>query len=465
MGVEDHAGSLSKEETSNLRKKHIGPSCKLFFRKDPLKIVRGEGVYLYDEAGQPYLDCINNVAHVGHCHPRVVAAGQRQMAILNTNSRFLHDNLVVYAERLCSTLPGDLSVAFLVNSGSEANDLALRIAHQHTGNRDVITVDHAYHGHVMSLIDISPYKFNKPGGAGCPEHTWVAPCPDSYRGKYWQTNYPDQDLGELYASDVADIIERMAAKGRRPSAFIAESLQSCGGQIIYPDSYLANVYRQVRAAGGVVIADEVQVGFGRVGSHMWAFETYGAADSANAVVPDIVTMGKPMGNGHPIAAVITTPAIAASFASTGIEYFNTYGGNPVSCAIGQAVLDTLEAEDLMGNAARVGAQLLAGFRRLADKYTCVGDVRGRGLFLGLDLVKDRNTREPATALAHHVLTRLKVEERILLQSDGPHDNVLKFKSPLVFSGEHAERLLAALDRILADTQGEVVSNGTTLQTE
>lgn len=249
----------------------------------------------------------------------------------------------------------------------------------------------------------------------------------------------------------------MAAKGRRPSAFIAESLQSCGGQIIYPDSYLANVYRSVRAAGGVVIADEVQVGFGRVGSHMWAFQTYGADGGPNAVVPDIVTMGKPMGNGHPVAAVITTPEIAASFASTGIEYFNTYGGNPVSCAIGQAVLDTLEAEDLMGNAVRVGALLLAGFRRLAERHNCVGDVRGRGLFLGLDLVKDRRTREPATALAQHVLTALKTEERILLQTDGPHDNVLKFKAPLVFSVENAERLLEALGRILREAEEANVS--------
>ena len=257
----------------------------------------------------------------------------------------------------------------------------------------------------------------------------------------------------IFCREVDDIIEKMGAKGRRPSVFIAESLQSCGGQIIFPDSYLGHVYRSVRAAGGLVIADEVQVGFGRVGSHMWAFQTYGSDDgSPSAVIPDIVTMGKPMGNGHPVAAVITTPAIAASFASTGIEYFNTYGGNPVSCAIGQAVLDTLEAEDLMGNAARVGAQLLAGFCRLADKYACVGDVRGRGLFLGLDLVKDRRTREPATALAQHVLTTLKVEERILLQSDGPHDNVLKFKSPLVLSAENAERLLAALDRVLGEAE-------------
>jgi len=435
--------AIPKIETESLRKKHIGPSCKLFFRQDPLKIVRGEGVYLYDEKGNAFLDCINNVAHVGHCHPRVVEAGQKQMAVLNTNSRFLHDNLVLYAERLCKTLPGNLSVAFLVNSGSEANDLALRMAYQHTGNRDVITLDHSYHGHVISLIDISPYKFDKPGGSGCPEHTWVAPVPDVYRGKHRQSDYPNEDMGKLYAREVDDLITKMGEKGRKPAVFIAESMQSCGGQIIFPDNYLSEVYSSVRQAGGIVIADEVQVGFGRVGSHMWAFQTYGD------LVPDIVTLGKPMGNGHPIAAVITTPEIASSFGSTGIEYFNTYGGNPVSCAIGNAVLDTIEKEKLMQHATDVGNFIMDGARNLANKHSVIGDVRGRGMFLGIDLVKDRTTREPNTALALHVLACLK-ERQILLQSDGPHNNVLKFKSPLVFSKENAAHLLDTLDKILTE---------------
>merc|ERR1712126_349568 len=438
--------AISKEETVSLRKKHIGPSCKLFFRQDPLKIVRGEGVYLYDENGEAYLDCINNVAHVGHCHPRVVQAGQQQMAVLNTNSRFLHDNLVLYAERLCSTLPGNLSVAFLVNSGSEANDLALRMAYQLSGNRDVITLVHSYHGHVISLIDISPYKFDKPGGAGCPEHTWVAPVPDVYRGKYWQSHHPDEDMGKLYAREVDDIISKMGDKGRSPAVFIAESLQSCGGQIIFPDSYLPEVYQSVRKAGGVVIADEVQVGFGRVGTHMWAFQTYG-----DNIVPDIVTMGKPMGNGHPIAAVITTPEIAASFSATGIEYFNTYGGNPVSCAIGNAVLDVIEKDRLMEHATKVGNALLIGAKKLGEKYRLVGDVRGRGMFVGIDLVKDRETREPHPAAAAHVLTRFK-QERILMQSDGPYNNVLKFKSPLAFNLENVDTVLDLLDKVFAEIE-------------
>jgi len=443
MGASEEE-KITKERTSQLRKKHIGPSCKLFFKADPLKIVAAKGQYMYDENNIPYLDCINNVCHVGHCHPDVVKAGQDQMAVLNTNSRFLHDNLVLYAERLCKTFPSKLSVAYLVNSGSEANDLALRMAHQHTGNRDVITLDHAYHGHVISLIDISPYKFNKPGGAGCPEFTSVAPVPDVYRGKHWASEHPGEDMGLLYAKDVDDIITKLGEKGRKPSTFIAESLQSCGGQIIFPDSYLREVYKSVRAAGGIVIADEVQVGFGRVGTHMWAFQTYG-----EDLVPDIVTLGKPMGNGHPIAAVITTPEIAASFGATGVEYFNTYGGNPVSCAVGNAVLDVIDKENLMEHAVKVGDLLLEGAKKLGEKYEIVGDVRGRGMFVGIDLVKDRKTREPHTAAAAHVLTRFK-EEHILLQSDGPHNNVLKFKSPLAFSEENANKFLETLDKVFGE---------------
>jgi ethanolamine-phosphate phospho-lyase len=317
----------------------------------------------------------------------------------------------------------------------------------------MITLDHANHGHVISLIDISPYKFNKPGGAGCPEFTSVAPVPDIYRGKHWASKHPGEDMGLLYAKDVDDIITKLGEKGRKPSTFIAESLQSCGGQIIFPDNYLREVYKSVRAAGGIVIADEVQVGFGRVGTHMWAFQTYG-----EDLVPDIVTLGKPMGNGHPIAAVITTPEIAASFGATGVEYFNTYGGNPVSCAVGNAVLDVIEKENLMKHAVNVGNMLLEGAKKLGEKYEIVGDVRGRGMFVGIDLVKDRKTREPHTAAAAHVLTRFK-EEHILLQSDGPHNNVLKFKSPLVFSEENAKTFLETLDKVFEEISSTKLENG------
>jgi len=445
---------MSKEDTVRLRKRHIGPSCKLFFNKDPVKIVRAEGQYMYDERGQQYLDCINNVAHVGHCHPTVVQAGIDQMSILNTNSRFLHDNLVNCARKLTALFPEKLSVCFFVNSGSEANDLALRLARAHTKNLDVITLDHAYHGHVTSLIEISPYKFNMKGGGGKPENVHVAPCPDTYRGKYRDTDFSLEELSTKYSDDVKHIIEKAKSNGRNISCYIAESLQSCGGQIIYPPGYLAQVYEYVHEAGGVCIADEVQVGFGRVGKNWWGFEL-------QEVVPDIVTVGKPMGNGHPVAAVITTQEIAQSFADTGIEYFNTYGGNPVSCAIAIAVIDAIEQENMRDKATRVGNHLMNSLRRLMDAHPMIGDVRGVGLFVGVELVRSRETREPATAEAQHIIARMK-DEFILLSADGPDRNVLKFKPPMVFSQKDADRCVKVLDEVLTEIKGAnlVVNNNT-----
>ena len=343
---------------------------------------------------------------------------------------------MLYAKRLTSTFPEELSVVFFVNSGSEANDLALRLAKAHTKGQVAITLEHAYHGHVQSLIDISPYK------GPCPrDKTRVAPVADIYRGKYRDVDNPGKDLGELYASDVKQICQEIEAEGKKPTAFIADSLQSCGGQIIFPKNYLRNVYKHVRDFGGVCIADEVQVGFGRVGTHWWAFQT-------QDVVPDIVTVGKPMGNGHPVAAVITTKQIAKSFSDTGIGYFNTYGGNPVSCAIASAVLDVIEDESLMKHAVKIGDFLKTEFTAMMKKHKMIGDVRGWGMFIGVDIVKCRETREPDTKLAHFVVKKLR-EEKILLQSDGPHDNVLKFKSPLVFNMDDALRLLNAVDKILS----------------
>jgi len=435
---------IPRNETISMRKKLIGGSCKLFFRQDPIKIIRAKGQYMYDEQDREYLDCINNVCHVGHCHDHVVKAGQEQMAILNTNNRFLHDNLVLYAERLTATFPKKLNTVFFVNSGSEANDLALRMVRTQTGSNGVIVQDHAYHGHVVSLIDISPYKFDKPGGDGCPPTTHVVPPPDIYRGKFRDVDYPGQDLGKMYADEVAQAIAKMQKEGKRPGCFIAESLQSCGGQILPPPNYLREVYKHVRAAGGLCIADEVQVGFGRVGTHMWAFQTQG-----NDVVPDIVTMGKPMGNGHPVAAVVTTEEVAASFKSTGIAYFNTFGGNPVSCAIASAVMDVIEDEKLMDRAKETGDYFLDKLRGLMDKHPIIGDVRGRGMFIGIDLVKDRGTREPHTKAAEHALSRFR-EEHILMQSDGPHENVLKIKPPLAFSKLNVDHYVEVLDLILEE---------------
>ncbi|CAL8241817.1 unnamed protein product [Merluccius merluccius] len=435
---------LDKQKTIDLRKKHIGPSCKVFFSHDPIKIIRAKGQYMYDEKGERYLDCINNVAHVGHSHPDVVRAASQQMELLNTNSRFLHDNLVVYAQRLQATLPDKLSVCYFVNSGSEANDLALRLAWQYTGHKDVITLNNAYHGHVSSLIDISPYKFHQLSDA---EHhkqfVHVAPSPDIYRGKY-RADHPDP--ATAYSDEVRDIISRAHERGGKIAAFIAESLQSCGGQVIPPAGYFQKVAAHVRQAGGVVIADEVQVGFGRVGSHFWGFQLQGAD-----FVPDIVTMGKPIGNGHPMSCVVTSREVAQAFMSSGMEYFNTFGGNPVSCAIGLAVLDVLQNEDLQGNALRVGGHLTRLLGKLKEKHPLVGDVRGHGFFVGVELVRDRVKLTPATAEAQEVIYKLK-EEHILLSADGPHRNVLKFKPPMCFSREDAELVVERIHLILSDIE-------------
>ncbi|CAH1175692.1 unnamed protein product [Phaedon cochleariae] len=434
---------LPKEETISLRDKHIGKSCQLFFRKDPLKIVRAKGQYMFDERGDAYLDCINNVAHVGHCHPEVVKAGCDQMSTLNTNNRFLHDNIVVCAKKIISTMPDELSVCFFVNSGSEANDLAIRLAQIYTGNKDVIALEHAYHGHLTSLIDISHYKFNLPGGVGQKNHVHVASLPDSYRGKYRDTDHPKHQIGHLYADEVRDICSKVTAKpDGGVCAFIAESLVSCGGQVVPPDNYFAEVYGHVRAAGGVCIADEVQVGFGRIGKHWWAFQQFG-------VVPDIVTMGKPMGNGHPVACVVTTREIADSFMRTGVEYFNTYGGNPVSCAIATAVIDTLEKENLRENAVVVGEYLLDNCQLLAKKHKCIGDIRGVGLFVGIDLVQDRESRVPDVQCAKFVLQRMR-EEHILISLDGPHSNIIKMKPPMVFTKENVDEVISTLDRVFKE---------------
>ncbi|MGB6648057.1 MAG: aminotransferase class III-fold pyridoxal phosphate-dependent enzyme, partial [Bacteroidota bacterium] len=345
----------------------IGKSLSTSYHT-PLKIVRGAMQYLFGDDGRTYLDCVNNVCHVGHCHPAVVRAAQNQMAILNTNTRYLHDNLVEYALRLTNTLPDPLSVCYFVNSGSEANELAIRLAQTYTGRSDFIVVDHAYHGNTSSTIEISPYKFDGPGGKGQASHIHKVMMPDCYRGAY---RYGDERAGAKYAGQVSEVASRLRAPGGGVAGFFCESHLSVGGQIILPDGYLRDAYGHVREVGGLCIADEVQVGFGRLGTHFWGFQTQG-------VVPDIVTMGKPIGNGHPLGAVVTTPEIADAFA-TGMEYFNTFGGNPVSCAVGNAVLQVIETEKLQKNAANVGEHLKEGLQRLKEKHVLIGDVRGMGL--------------------------------------------------------------------------------------
>ena len=417
---------IQLDELLRQREAHLGKALSVAHGK-PLHITHGHMQYLFAADGTRYLDLVNNVCHVGHSNPIVVEAGQRQMALLNTNTRYVYDGLTEYLTRLAATLPENLSVGFLVNSGSEANELAVRIARAHTGSHDMVVVEGAYHGHTGMLIDLSPYKFRGPGGKGEPE-PWVhvVPIPDIYRGG--ERDYA-AELGEIVA-DAAPI-----------AGFLVESMLSCAGQIPLPPDYLTAAFEHVRAAGGLCIADEVQVGFGRVGTHMWAFEEHG-------VVPDIVVMGKPMGNGHPMAAVFTTPEIAASFEE--MEFFSTFGGNPVSCAVGMAVLNVIEEDGLMQCATELGARFKEGLRELQERHPIIGDVRGRGLFLGIELVRDRETQEPATEEAARLVEDMR-DRNVLLSTDGPHYNIIKIKPPMVLSKEDVDTTLHLLNESLGQS--------------
>jgi 4-aminobutyrate aminotransferase-like enzyme/Ser/Thr protein kinase RdoA (MazF antagonist) len=424
------------EATVPRRRELLGGNLSVSYRK-PLKIVRGWRQHLYDETGRAYLDVYNNVPLVGHSHPRVVRAAQEQLALLNTNTRYLHENILRYAERLTQLLPDPLKVCYIVNSGSEANELALRLARATTRCEDTIVLEHAYHGHTNTLIDISPYKFNGPGGNGKKPWVHVAPLADDYRGIYRRG---EPAPGAKYAAHVGEICRELQSQGKRPT-YIAETLPSVGGQIVFPPNYLAEVYRHVHAAGGVCIADEVQVGFGRLGTHFWGFEM-------QQVVPDIVVFGKPIGNAFPLAAVVTTREIAKAF-DNGMEFFSTFGGNPVSCAVGLSVLDVLQQENLQANALRIGNLLIDEFRKLQQRHALIGDIRGSGLFLGLDLVQSPKTREAAPDQASYVVNRLR-EEGILTGTDGPHHNVIKLRPPLIFSESDAAYFCTVLDRVLSE---------------
>jgi len=425
----------SYEDLFEKRRKRIGPSLSLSY-ETPLEIVRGRDQFLFDPNERAYLDCVNNVCHVGHCHPTVVAALSSQAAILNTNTRYLHPYLVEYAERLTATFPEPLSVCYFVNSGSEANELAVRLARTHTGRHDVIVLEDGYHGNTQTLVDLSPYKCEGPGGQGLPDWAHKVVKPDTYRGLY---RGKGEDIGRAYAKHVREVCERLITENRPPALFLCESLLGCGGQIIPPDGYLREAFHYVRSAGGLCIVDEIQVGMGRVGSFMWAFETQG-------VIPDIVTIGKPIGNGHPLGAVVTTPEIAHSF-DNGMEFFSTFGGNPVSIAVGMAVLDVIEEEQLLGRATRVGRYLIEGFQALSEYHPEIGDVRGLGLFMGIELVRDRETLTPATEETAQLIERVKADG-ILLSAEGPYHNVLKIKPPMQFLETDADLLLGAIDRAL-----------------
>ncbi len=421
-------------EILDFRKKHLGKSLSISYQ-EPLNIVRGDGAYLIDTWGEKYLDTVNNVAHVGHEHPAVVKAAQEQIALLNTNTRYLNQNIIAYTKALLEKLPPELSVLHFVNSGSEATELALRMAKTVTGQKDMLAIEVGYHGNTTTAMQVSSYKFDSKGGSGKPEHTHILPLPDSYRGLHTKEN----NLGSIYGNYAQQHIDRLALVDRGIAGFMGESIISCGGQIVPPKGYFKAIYKTVRAAGGLCIADEVQTGFGRMGDHFWGFEMHG-------VTPDIVTMGKPAGNGHPLAIVACTQEVAKGFAN-GLEFFNTFGGNPVSCSIGKAVLDVMEEEQLQKNAKLVGNFLKNELHKLQQKHTIIGDVRGAGLFLGIELNDAEKT--PLPEQASYLANRMK-DFKILMSTDGPDHNVLKIKPPMVFSIDNAKELIFRLHGVFQE---------------
>ncbi|KAK3857822.1 hypothetical protein Pcinc_035949 [Petrolisthes cinctipes] len=399
----------------------------------PLKIVRAQKQYMIDTMGIEYLDCVSNIAHVGHCHPQVVTAAKNQMATLGTAQGFMNDSLNKYIKQLVNHLPDVLSVCYLVNSGSEANDLALRLARSYTNRTDVVVYDEAYHGNLGNLIDISP-KMYKRMAQGKKNFVHVIPYPDTYRGAFRDD---DPRAAEKYVMEAERIISQATISGRSIACLITESVVVNCGVIIPPRNYYRLLYNLIREAGGLCIADEVQTALGRTGESFWAFEHYG-------VIPDIVTTGKPLGNGHPMAAVITTREIADSLG----EYYSTYGGNPVACSVGMAVLDVIENEKLMQSAKAVGKTLLENLALLKDKHECLGNVRGTGLCLGIDIVENKASRKPARELTQSIIYSMKEHHHILLQSQGPNQNVITVTPPMCFTQLNARSLYTALDSVL-----------------
>jgi len=401
---------------------------------EPIYMEKAAFQYMYDAYGNTFLDAYNNIPHVGHSHPKVVSAGQNQMAKLNTNTRYLYDLLPKYAKKLLSKFPKPLNKIFFVNSGSAASDLAIRIAIAHTKNKAIMVMEHGYHGHTRTATDISDYKFNNKKGQGQKDYILKTMIPDTYRGKY--TNN-DGSAGKLYANEA----KKQIKESNQPiAAFISEPIVGCAGQVPLAKGYLNEIYPAIRKQGGICISDEVQTGFGRLGHYFWGFE-------AQDVIPDMVILGKPIANGHPMAAVITTDEIAKSF-SEGVEFFSSFGGNPVSCAIGLSVLEVIEEEKLQQNAKLVGDYYMSLLKELQKKHTCIGDVRGAGLFIGIEIVRS-NTRKPNTKLAKHIKNELR-QQNILISTDGPFDNVLKTKPPLCFTKENAKRVVDTIDEVLKE---------------
>jgi alanine-glyoxylate transaminase/(R)-3-amino-2-methylpropionate-pyruvate transaminase len=424
----------SAAEVLRLRRQFLNPGIFLTYKK-PIMLVEGKGQYLFDETGQRYLDGLGGIVtvSVGHCHPHVVEAIRRQNETLqHSTTIYLHPNIAEYAEKLAGKMPGDLKVCYFVNSGSEANDLALLMARAYTGNFDVIALRNCYHGGSMSTMGLtahSAWKFNVPHSFGV--HHAVTP--DPYRGTWGRT---DPDAGKNYAADVKSLIDY--ASSGQVAGFIAESIQGVGGVVVFPDGYLQQTYQHVRAAGGLCIADEVQTGFGRTGTNFWGFESQG-------VVPDIVTMAKGIGNGCPLAAVVTTAKIAETL--TRRIHFNTFGGNPVVCAQGKAVLEVIEREKLQANSLKIGGHITAGLEKLKARHNIIGDVRGKGLMLGIELVKDRASKEPAKAECAQVVEKCR-DLGLLLGKGGLWGQTIRFAPPMCITQADADFVIDVLDSAL-----------------
>ena len=411
----------------------LGPHAPLFYDK-PLHLVRGEGVWLYDVNGERFLDAYNNVPHVGHCHPRVVAALSRQASILNTHTRYLDENVVAYAERLTSLFDRQLSMAAFCCTGSEANELALRIARDCSGGSGIIATAWAYHGNTAAVMQVSSL-FTPPDKRG--PYVRTVPVMDPYRDRAGRS---DDALGTAYADNVKRAIDEFTAAGIRFAGLLYCTAFSSEGLPTVPAGFMAKALAHVHAAGGLFIADEVQAGFGRLGSHLWGHQMLD-------VIPDIVTLGKPMGNGHPLAAVIARPELINAFTERNM-YFNTFAGNPVSAAVGAAVLDVLEDERLVENARVVGDYTLARLAKLAERHAIIGDVRGAGLFFAVELVSDRGSKTPAPAQTKRVVNRMR-ELGVLISRIGMHDNILKIRPPMPFSKQNADLLIDRLNEALA----------------
>jgi len=413
------------------RQRVMGKAYRLFYEQ-PVHIVSGEGVWLYDSDGKKYLDVYNNVPHVGHCHPQVVGAICKQAKKLNTHTRYLHDLVLEYAEKLTGRFPAGLDIAMFACTGTEANELALRLARARTGASGMIVTDHAYHGTSWAIAQItSCYETSEKRG----DNIVTVPAPDSYRGLYAD----DAKAADKYAGHLQTAIETLARNGHRPAAFVVDTIFSNEGVPVVPPAYLAKAVDIVRKAGGLFVADEVQPGFGRLGTHFWGFDSHD-------VRPDIATMGKPMGNGYPISAVVTSADVIESFQQNS-HYFNTFGGTPVACAAALAVLEIIEQQDLQAKALETGSYLLKGLREIATNHTIIGDIRGSGLFIAIDLVRDRENREPATSETHKAVNLLR-QHGVLIGSTGKYDNILKIRPPMVFSKENADTLLQKLEMVL-----------------